>query len=158
MGLTIRNLERADREAAASALSASDAFTQEEVSIALGVLDDATAESASGYAAFAAEEGGSFLGYVCGGSTPLTESTWHVYWICVHPRDQGRGVGRALTERFEASVRSQGGRRIVVETSGRRDYSRARRFYEDAGYRQVGRIPDFYRRGDDAVVYFKELA
>lgn len=158
MGLILRELARADREAAGSALEASGAFTQEEVAIALGVFDDATADSASDYAAFAAEEDGALTGYVCGGSTPLTESTWHVYWICVHPRAQGRGVGRALTERFEASVRSRGGRRIVVETSGRPDYERARRFYEAAGYRQVGRIPDFYRPGDDGVVYFKDLA
>lgn len=157
MGLILRELAPADREAAASTLRASGVFTEEEVSIALGVFDEATADSASGYAAFAAEEGGRLGGYVCGGSTPLTESTWHVYWICVHPRAQGRGIGRALSEHFEAAVRSRGGRRIVVETSGRPDYERARRFYEASGYRQVGRIPDFYRRGDDGVVYFKEL-
>ena len=157
MGLILRELARTDREAAASALRASGAFSEEEVSIALGVFDDATADSASGYAAFAAEEGGGLAGYVCGGSTPLTESTWHVYWICVHPTAQGRGIGRALTEHFEASVRSRGGRRIVVETSGRPDYERARGFYEAAGYRQVGHIPNYYRKGDDCVLYCKVL-
>jgi SET domain-containing protein len=45
----------------------------------------------------------------------------------------------------------------VLETSGRADYARARRFYERAGYRTVGRITDFYKPGDDCVFYCESL-
>lgn len=159
MGVTVREFAPEDRSAAAEALRASGAFREDEVRVALEVLDDALAGgSASGYAAFAAEREGKVRGYVCGGSTPLTESTWHVYWICVHPEAEGAGLGRALEERFEAFVRSRGGERLVAETSGRPDYARARRFYERSGYREVGRIPDYYRGGDDCVLYCKALA
>ena len=54
-------------------------------------------------------------------------------------------------------MRPAGGERLVVETSGRADYDRARRFYELSGYAVAGRIADFYKAGDDCVVYCKVL-
>jgi len=141
------------------ALGASGTFRDEEVRVAAGVIDDAIADPA-GYVILAGDAGdakGTARGFVCGGSTPLTESTWHLYWICVHPEAAGRGLGRALQSRFEESVRARGGRRVVVETSGRADYARARRFYEAAGYGEAGRISDFYADGDACVLYSKTL-
>jgi D-alanine-D-alanine ligase len=159
MGVTIREFAPADRAAAAEALEASGAFREEEIRVALDVLDEALAGgAAAGYALFAAECEGRVQGYVCAGSTPLTASTWDIYWICVHPAAAGAGAGRALEASLEAFVRSRGGERLVVETSGRPDYARARRFYEKAGYEQVGRIPDFYGADDDCVLYCKRLA
>jgi hypothetical protein len=47
---------------------------------------------------------------------------------------------------------------IVVETSGRTEYARTRRFYaRTMGYETVARISDFYRSGEDKVVYVKYL-
>lgn len=159
MGVTVRGFAPSDRAAAAEALNACRAFNEEEIRVALEVLDEALEEGAeTGYALFAAERGGRVCGYVCAGSTPLTVSTWHVYWICVHTAAEGTGAGRALEAHLEAFVLSRGGQRLVVETSGRPDYARARRFYEKAGYEAVGRIPDFYGAGDDCVLYCKALA
>jgi ribosomal protein S18 acetylase RimI-like enzyme len=50
-----------------------------------------------------------------------------------------------------------GGERLVLETSGRPDYERSRRFYERAGFTVQGRIPDFYKPGDDCLIYCKIL-
>ena len=159
MGVTVRDFSPADRPAAAEALKACRAFNEEEIRVALQVLDEALEGGAdAGYALFAAERDGRVCGYVCAGSTPLTASTWHVYWICVHPAAARTGAGRALEARLEAFVGSRGGQRLVVETSGRAEYARARRFYEKAGYEGVGRIPDFYGAGDDCVLYCKGLA
>ena len=46
---------------------------------------------------------------------------------------------------------------LVIETGGRPDYAGQRCFYETQGYVEVGRIPDFYRAGDDGVIYWKRL-
>ena len=127
-------------------------FTAEEVGVALemaGAPDD--------YQLFAAEVGGAVRGFACAGRTPLTAATWHLYWIAVHPGDQGTGVGRALQAHVERFVRGAGGERIVLETSGRSDYARARRFYADAGYREVGRIDAYYKAGDDCIIFCKVL-
>jgi GNAT superfamily N-acetyltransferase len=91
------------------------------------------------------------------GPTPLTESTWHLYWLCVHPCFQCRGVARALQSALETAIRAHGGERIVVETGGRADYDPARAFYRAAGYRECGFIPDYYRPGDACFFYCKVL-
>jgi ribosomal protein S18 acetylase RimI-like enzyme len=110
------------------------------------------------YSVVVAELQAEVAGYACLGPTPLTESTWHLYWLCVHPSVQGQGVGQALQTHAEELVRARGGARLVVETSGRPDYERARRFYERAGYRLAGRIPNYYRLGDDCLFYCKPLS
>jgi ribosomal protein S18 acetylase RimI-like enzyme len=157
--LTIRELTQADRAAIHEMLAACAAFNQEEVRVALEVLDDGLAGGLDGdYPLFAAELDGRVRGYVCVGKTPLTRGTWHEYWICVHPSAQRRGIGRALQAHAEAFVRSRGGERLVIETSGRPNYARTRRFYRRAGYRKVGLIRNFYRPGDDCVFFCKEVA
>jgi ribosomal protein S18 acetylase RimI-like enzyme len=156
--LTIRELVSADREAIREILMMSTVFTEEEVRVAMEVFEEGLAGGLDGeYPLFAAELDGCVRGYVCVGKTPLTRGTWHQYWICVHPAVQGYGIGQALQAHAEAFVRSRGGERLVLETSGRPAYARARRFYRQAGYRRVGCIRDFYRPGDDCVVFGKVL-
>jgi ribosomal protein S18 acetylase RimI-like enzyme len=77
--------------------------------------------------------------------------------MCVDPSVQGRGLGRMLERAVVDCVRQSGGERVILETSGRPDYERTRRFYEAIGYAVHGRIPDFYRHGDDCVIYCKLL-
>ena len=155
----IRPLASGDRAAIHTMLQTCGAFNDEEVRVALDVLDAGLAGGLDGdYPLFAAELDGAVCGYVCVGKTPLTRGTWHEYWICVDPDFQRCGVGGKLQAHAEAFVRSRGGARLVLETSGRADYQRTRRFYRSAGYHPVGRIRDFYQPGDDCVVFCKELA
>jgi ribosomal protein S18 acetylase RimI-like enzyme len=157
--LKIRASLRRDRKAIHEMLEQCSAFTAEEVRVALEILADGLAGGLDGdYPHFTAELEGRVCGYVCVGKTPLTHGTWHEYWICVHPDAQGKGVGLALQTQAEVFVRSRGGERLVIETSGRSAYARTRRFYRQAGYRRVGLIRDFYRPGDDCVFFCKELA
>ena len=157
--LKIRELAKRDRKVVREMLVACGAFTQEEVRVAMEVLDDGLAGGLDGnYPSFVAELDGRVRGYVCLGQTPLTRGTWHEYWICVHPTAQRHGVGQALQAHAEAFIRSRGGERLVIETSGRAAYARTRRFYRKAGYTRVGRIRDFYQPGDDCVFFCKELA
>ena len=49
-------------------------------------------------------------------------------------------------------------RLIVVETSSRKEYDKTRRFYEKTlAYATAAWIKDFYKPGDDKVVYVKYL-
>lgn len=154
LGTVTRPLGPFDREAVQEALGACGAFSQEEIGVALELFD---AGLAGDYVLFGAERDGRLRGYVCLGKASLTAASWYLYWMCVHPAAQRLGVGGALQLQAEAFVRSRGGERIVLETSGRPDYGPARRFYEKAGYLPVGRIPDFYRPGDDCLIYSKTV-
>lgn len=154
MGINIRPFLAADRAPVHAALIACNAFSDEEVRVALEMVD---AGMDGDYTLLAADTGDVALAYACIGRAPLTVGTWYVYWICVHPLAQRAGLGRALQARIEEFATECGGRRLVLETSGRADYERTRRFYDAAGFDVVGRIPDFYGPNDDCVVYWKPL-
>jgi ribosomal protein S18 acetylase RimI-like enzyme len=143
-----------DREAVRAALVECAAFSDEEVRVAMEMVESGLAGD---YTLIAIETDGTFRGYACIGQAPLTLASWYIYWICVHPSAQGMGVGRRLQAQIELVVREAGGERLVLETSGRADYERTRRFYHNAGFIESGRIPEFYKPGDDCVVYSKVL-
>jgi hypothetical protein len=57
----------------------------------------------------------------------------------------------------EGELRGRGARTVRVETSSLEGQGGAQRFYQRAGYLEVGRICDFYRPGDDLVTLTKRL-
>lgn len=153
--MKIRELVPEDRDSVREALiDCGGAFTKEEVRVALEMVD---AGLKGDYSLLAAEIDGDVRAYACIGRAFLTASAWYLYWMCVHRSVQGAGVGRMLQARVEEFVQAAGGDRLILETSGRPDYERTRRFYRQAGFTAVGRIPDFYKPGDDCMVYCKVL-
>ena len=151
----IRAMRATDREDVAEALVECGAFTDEEVRVALEMVD---AGLEGDYSLPSVEVAGRVSAYACIGKAPLTAASWYIYWICVHPAVQGAGIGRLLEAYIEEFVRAAGGDRLVVETSSMPAYERARRFYERAGFSLTGRIPDFYKPHDDCIVLFKKLS
>jgi len=154
MGMIVREFAAEDRDSVRRMLVDCQAFSEEEVRIALDMVE---AGLQGDYSLLVVEADGQVQGYACLGRAPLTASAWYLYWICVTPAGQGRGAGRMLQAGAEQLVRAAGGDRIVIETSGRPDYERTRRFYRNAGFAEVGRIPDFYKPADDCMVFCKVL-
>ncbi len=156
--MIVRDFWPTDRSAVEDMLRACGAFTEEEIRAALQILDGwMPVESDEDFAIFVLEGEGHVQGYACISKIPLTRSTWHLYWICVHPQFQGNGAGRTLMSHVETAIRSRGGERLALETSGLPGYERTRRFYRRAGFHEVGCIRDFYKTGDDCVMFCKEL-
>ncbi len=87
----------------------------------------------------------------------MTEGTWNLYLIAVRPERQGSGLGTALLRRVEETLAACGGRILLVETSGLPEFGRTRAFYRRRGYDEEARIRDFYRAGEDKVVFRKAL-
>jgi ribosomal protein S18 acetylase RimI-like enzyme len=158
----IRPLVADDREAVRAIVEHAGNFTADEVSTALELVDEWLADGeSSGYLVYvlAAESGTRprVGGYVCFGPTPLTDGTYDLYWIAVDPACQGRGYGRRLLEFAEDEARRRGGRLLLIETSSQETYGSTIRFYERAGYELAARIRDFYRVGDDKLVFAKTV-
>jgi ribosomal protein S18 acetylase RimI-like enzyme len=154
MGVRVRRLAEADRASVRELLTGCGAFTAEEVRVALEMVD---AGLNGDYSLLVIETENKVRGYACFGRAHLTETSWYLYWICVHREAQGCGLGRKLQMQIEDAVRKLGGDRLVLETSGRPDYERARRFYRRAGFVEVGRIAEFYKVGDDCLIFCKDL-
>ena len=88
----------------------------------------------------------------------MTEGTWNLYLIAVRPDRQGRGYAAAMMRHVERVLADRGGRVLLVETSGLDDFERARAFYRRIGYAEEARIREFYKAGDDKIVFRKALA
>jgi ribosomal protein S18 acetylase RimI-like enzyme len=154
-------LEATDLEPLVEMTEAAGVFRPVEVEVAREVLGTAVLRGeASGYSCAVirdATHAGAPLGYAVWGATPCTDGTFDLYWLVVDPIAQGRGLASRLLAHAEESARRQGGRQLVVETSGGPEYIAARHFYENRGFTSVALIPDFYRPGDPKIVYLKSL-
>jgi len=156
--LRIRDLRPEDRSAIAAMVRETGFFSEEEIVVALELVDIAlTQPGQTDYYFAVAEQNGRVIGYACHGLRPLTEGTWDLYWIAVDPRVQRTGAGKALLEWSETDVRRRGARMLVCETSGKPLYDPTRKFYLGRGYTEDARIRDFYKPGDDLVMYIKRF-
>jgi ribosomal protein S18 acetylase RimI-like enzyme len=162
MSATIRALRPGsdDRARLEAALRSDDTFLEEEIAVALELIDSALEprDHESDYAVLVAEVAeGLVAGYICFGRTPMTEATWDLYWVVTHADHRGRGVAASLIRAMEREVVRRGARAIRVETSQKESHGPARRLYDRLGYPEQARFPDFYRAGDDLIVYYKLL-
>jgi len=139
-------------------LRATGAFTDEEVAVAVELLEivinDPTQQD---YEVAVAELGGRAAGYVLFGPVPLTEGNYDLYWIAVDPATQGSGIGRRLMTHVEQEVIKRSGRMLCLETSSQGGYQRTRQFYDQAGFVMESCIRDFYKPGDDRLTYVKRF-
>jgi ribosomal protein S18 acetylase RimI-like enzyme len=158
----IRPLRAADRDGVYKILESAGNFTFDEVSIALELIDEwLEMGEACGYYTYvmeSPEDGAGVLGYVCFGPTPLTESTYDLYWIAVDKSKHRGGVGKRLLKFAEEEIVRRGGSMLLVETSSQETYGGTIQFYERTGYELVGKIEDYYRQGDDKLIFAKRLA
>jgi len=153
----------ADRSGVFRILENAGNFTPEEVGIALELIDEwLELGEHSGYLTYVLEsitEGESEVhGYVCFGPTPLTESTFDLYWIAVDKSKHRGGVGKRLLKFAEDEIARRGGQLLLVETSSQETYGGTIQFYEKTGYELVGKIKDYYKIGDDKLIFLKKLS
>lgn len=133
-------------------------FNQVEIDTAMELVHAAVKDpKASGYLASVVEDNGAVQGYVCYGPVPLTEGTYDLYWIAVDPATQGKGYGKALVRFTEQDVRERGGRLLVIETSSQESYGSTVKFYEKTHYELAANLKEYYRPGDDKLIFIKKL-
>ncbi|MGC8896896.1 MAG: GNAT family N-acetyltransferase [Bacteroidota bacterium] len=155
----IRPTKQEDRPKIMNILKSVGVFSAEEIAVAEEVLDAYLEfHEESGYWIYSSvDEHGALKGYICVGPTAITQGTFDLYWIAVDPSWQSRGVGSELLSYAESQIREKGGRLIVIETSSQPTYEPTRRFYTNHGYSGLARIRDYYRIGDDLIIYGKYL-
>ncbi|MBK4346061.1 GNAT family N-acetyltransferase [Lacisediminihabitans changchengi] len=85
------------------------------------------------------------------------DRVWDLTMIAVQPDLQGRGLGAKLITSVEDSLREQGGRLLIVDTSSTAQFDLTREFYSTQGYAEEARIRDYWADGDDKIVFRKHL-
>jgi ribosomal protein S18 acetylase RimI-like enzyme len=158
----IRPMVAADRGGVFRILENAGNFTPEEVATALELIDEwLELGEHSGYLTYVLESIGEdtsdVLGYVSFGPTPLTESTYDLYWIAVDKSKHRGGVGKRLMKFTEEEIGRRGGRLLLIETSSMETYGGTIQFYERSGYELVGRVREYYKPGNDKLIFAKQL-
>src|SRR5437764_9609368 len=153
----IRPMVAADRGGVFRILENAGNFTPAEVAIALELIDEwLELGEHSGYLTYvlesAGDEGSAVLGYVSFGPTPLTESTYDLYWIAVDKSKHRGGVGKRLLKFTEEETVRRGGRMLLIETSSQETYGGTIHFYQRSGCGLVGQITACYKPGDVKIV------
>ncbi|MGB7412670.1 MAG: GNAT family N-acetyltransferase [Thermosynechococcaceae cyanobacterium] len=87
----------------------------------------------------------------------MTEGTWNLYFIAVHPDRQREGRGLAILNHVIQLLSERGQRVLLVETAGTDDFDYVRKFYGDNGFTKEATIREFYTAGVDKVVYRRAL-
>lgn len=158
--MRIRTLCSRDRTDLVRLIRGVAEFTEAEKTCAVELVDIALSNDEQRDYVFriTTDERDAAVGYACYGPTPMTDATFDLYWIAVSTTERGRGVGRGLLAGVEEELRIGGARHLIVETGSNPAYAKTRAFYEAAGYGVAARIPDYYKVGDDLIIYRKVLA
>lgn len=88
----------------------------------------------------------------------MTDRTWNIQFIAVHPARQRRGRGAALLAHVLDTLRQRQARVVLVDTSAQPSFDYVRSFYRGAGFSEEARIRDFYQAGEDKVTFWQSLA
>ncbi|MGD9487018.1 MAG: GNAT family N-acetyltransferase [Calditrichaceae bacterium] len=153
--INIRKIESKDREPVYEILQQTDMFSPAEIDVAMELIDTVLFnKDQKDYLIYVGEsKANEVVGYVCYGPTPATEGTFDLYWIAVSPAFQGKGAGKELLHFIESEVKNKNGRLIIIETSSQSKYLPTREFYLRNKYKIAAQIKDFYRMGDDRVIF-----
>ena len=83
-------------------------FAGDELTVPLELFDGYVRDAkVSGYNFLSAKKIDRLVGYACYGPTPLTDSTFDLYWIVAEANEHGQGVGRALFDRVIEEIKSE---------------------------------------------------
>lgn len=87
----------------------------------------------------------------------LTEGTFNLLAIGVSQQAQRRGIARQMMAYIEQLLKQKGARVLIVETSSDEAQSAARALYRNLGYSHEATIRDFWKEGEDKIVFWKKL-
>ncbi len=165
----IREVKKEDREPIIRLIRATKNFSDAEILIAEELIDICTERpEQKDYFAYVATSplplplprggaGERLAGFLLLGPTPATTGTYDMYWIAVDPEFQGRGIAQALDDHAVQFVRGRGGYLIIAETSSQPSYKRTRAFYAKQQYEVLAHIRDYYKPGDDLIIFGKKV-
>jgi len=155
----IRPMQPADKQPVMALIRATGMFTPAEIDVAEELIDIylGVPEQPDYRIVVIENERKDVTGYLTWGPTPMAEDAYDLYWMAVSPAEQGTGLGKALVRWLEGEVRKLNGRMIIIETSSQPLYHPSRQFYVNLDYKEVARIPDYYKKGDDRVIYAKSF-
>ena len=155
----IRFMQKSDKSILIRILRSNNMFSHDEIESAIEQMDSYLSHrKGSDYTVMVVEnEGYDVVGFMSYGPAPLAKQVFNLYWLAVVPYAQHRGYGREMIGWLIKRCKVKAARMIVVETSSLPKYKSARRIYRSLGFKVVSRLPDYYAKGDDRIIFAKTL-
>ena len=88
------------------------------------------------------------------------EDAIDVYWttyLYVHPNYYRQGIGSRLSFEIEKRIRKIGGRKIYLDIGNAEDQPEAISFHTKQGYTKEGELIDYFRDGENKLIFGKKL-
>lgn len=109
----------------------------------------------SNYYACVLEDGSDMRGYAL---MSMAAGEAHVLNLCIHPDQQGKGLGRALLHSLEQTARANKVEMLLLEV--RASNRRAIELYESMGFNELGCRENYYpnhKGREDALILAQQL-
>lgn len=87
----------------------------------------------------------------------FTEGTYNLLAIAVSKHAQRKGIASQMMKYIEQRLAQKDGRILIVETSSDDAQIGARKLYQKIGYTQAAVIKDFWKDGEDKIIFWKKL-
>lgn len=87
----------------------------------------------------------------------FTEGTYNLLAIGVSKHAQRKGIASQMMKYIEQQLTQKDGRILIVETSSDDAQIGARKLYQKIGYTQAAVIKDFWKDGEDKIIFWKKL-
>lgn len=155
---TIRPVAPDDAAALMTMIEAVGLFPPEEIKEVSEMLGGYLDGSLGGEQFWVVDDDEGFAGAAYYAPERMTEGTWNLYMLVVHPQRQGGGRGASLVRYVEQALAARGERLLLIETLGTEEFAPQRAFYSKLGYEIEARIRDFYFAGGDKVIFRKNLS
>ncbi|WP_276357826.1 GNAT family N-acetyltransferase [Cohnella caldifontis] len=79
-------------------------------------------------------------------------------YIAVHRDYRKSGLASALIEEMLRYMESIPARYLITYTCSLPEYDAIRRLFARNGFREVGRLPDYYFDGEDRMIYYRKIS
>ena len=158
MAKVSRGISAGDRKDIENILRSTDFFYEFEILTALEIADDTISKGKdSGYTWMKITDDEGVVAFGNYGKNAFSTHSWDLYWIAVHQTSRNNKFGTLLLKSIEDDVRTEGGKILWIETSGRPLYISTENFYKRNGYTLQASLKDFYGPGDPKQIYSKIL-
>jgi ribosomal protein S18 acetylase RimI-like enzyme len=132
-------------------------FSDEEIKIS-GELVEETLKNPEAYQfIFLRDAQDNLLAYSCYGEICMAKNRFDLYWIAVSKKWQNQKLASLVFDKTEIEIKKLGGKKIYAETSSLLSYAPARNFYLKSGFAKVAEMSDFYKDGDNKVIFCKDI-
>ena len=155
----IRSLANNDYDELVILADGTGLFEADELEVLKEVIDAFyEGELGEGHCWVVDEKDGELVSVAYFAPEDMADRVWNIYLIAVRQDLQGQRLGGEMLQYVEDVIEKHGGRMVVVETSAMQRYENARNFYKKHCYEEEGRVRDFYKEGEDKVIFRKLLS